>query len=102
MSMPISGAPAPPPTSSSRGTTALVLGIIGVVCCQICAPFAWYIGNQEVNAIKAGTAPIAGEGAAKAGMILGVIGTVLLALSAVWILFFGGMTALSALSHMNH
>ncbi|HID07981.1 MAG TPA: hypothetical protein EYP10_12640 [Armatimonadetes bacterium] len=64
--------------ASSQATTALVLGIIGLVCCQLLAPVAWYIGAQELKAIEAGTSPRAGEGVAKAGWILGIIGTVLL------------------------
>jgi len=56
------------------------------------------MGNQEVKAIKAGTSPVAGQGLATAGMILGIIGTVLLLLSLVWILFFGGMAVLGAMS----
>ena len=62
--------PPPPPTpptapasaGSSRATTALVLGILGFLCCQLCAPFAWYIGKNEVKAIKDGTSPAAGQG----------------------------------------
>ena len=102
MSTPINqGAPPAPPQQggSSRATTALVLGILGFLCCQLCAPFAWYMGSQELKAIKAGTSPMAGEGTAKAGMILGIVGTILLVLACVWVLFFGGMTVLSALSH---
>ena len=33
--------------------TALVLGILGVVCCGLLAPIAWYRGNQELQAIRA-------------------------------------------------
>ena len=101
MSEPMSSMPPPAPPSSkgsSRATTALILGILGFVCCQLCAPFAWYMGNQEVKAIKAGTAPAAGQGLAMAGMILGIIGSVLLILTLVWVLFFGGMAMLGALS----
>lgn len=94
--------PSAPATASSRGTTALVLGILGFLCCQVCAPFAWYIGSQEVKAIKAGQAPIEGQGTATAGMILGIIGTILLGLGVLWVLFFGGMAFLSALAGANH
>jgi hypothetical protein len=87
----------PAPASSGRATTALVLGILGFLCCQLCAPFAWYIGSQELKAIRAGTAPAAGEGTAKAGYILGIVGTVLLVFVVLWVLFFGGMAVLGAL-----
>jgi hypothetical protein len=83
-------------SGSSRATTSLVLGILGIVCCQICAPIAWYMGNNELKAIRAGTAPAAGEGMAKAGKITGIIGTILLILSLIWVFFFGGMAMIQA------
>jgi len=95
--------PSPPPTAaqpqsaSSQAITALVLGILGIVCCQICAPIAWYMANNERKAIREGRAPAAGEGIALVGYILGIIGTILLALWLVWIFFFGGMAILTAL-----
>lgn len=84
--------------TSSRATTSLILGILGIVCCQICAPIAWYIGNKELMAIRAGTSPAGGEGIAKAGKITGIIGTILLILSLIWIFFFGGMAMIQAWS----
>jgi len=90
--------PATTPSASSRATTALVLGILGFLCCQFCAPFAWYIGNQELKAIKAGASPVANQGYATAGMVLGIIGSIFLVLGLLWILFFGGMAILSALA----
>ena len=92
----------PPPgaageKASSRATTALILGILGFVCCQLCAPFAWYMGNQENKAIKAGQSPAAGQGFATAGMILGIIGSIFLIFGLLWIFFFGGMAMISAL-----
>jgi hypothetical protein len=83
---------APRPSSSGNATLALVLGIVGLVggagscCCCLftalgfCAPLGWYFGQKELKAIRAGFAPAAGEGAARAGMICGIIGTAFLAL----------------------
>lgn len=94
----------PPPVggavqkASSRATTSLILGILGFVCCQLCAPFAWYMGQQEMKAIRAGQSPAAGEGIAMAGKILGIIGTIFLIFGVLWILFFGGMAVLSAIA----
>ena len=106
MSEPLTSPPPPPAPpagsgSSSRATTALILGILGFLCCQLCAPFAWYFGNQEVKAIKAGTSPVAGQGLAMAGMILGIIGTILMILGIIWVVFFGGMAILSALGQAS-
>ena len=99
MSEPVPPPPAAPaPATSSRATTALVLGILGFLCCQLCAPFAWYYGNLEVKAIKAGTSAATNQGFAMAGMILGIIGTIFLLFAVLWIVFFGGMAMLGALA----
>ena len=97
MSIPI----APPPyeaKASSQATTALIVGIVGVVCCGLAAPFAWYLGNKELQLIAAGQSSAAGQGLAQAGKILGMVGSALLILGLVWIFFAGGMAVLSALS----
>lgn len=97
MSIPIAPAPAPA-AASSQATTALIVGIVGVVCCFPAGPFAWYLGNKELQMIAAGQSSPAGEGAAKAGKILGMVGSALLILGLVWFFFMGGMIMLSALS----
>jgi hypothetical protein len=96
MSTPISGAPAQ--KGSNQALTALILGIVGIVCCQLVGPIAWYLGSQETKAIREGRSSPAGEGFAKAGMILGIISTILLVLGVIWIFFMGGMAILSGLS----
>ena len=63
---------------ASEATTALVLGILSFVLCGVLAPFAWSIGNREVQAIDAGRRPPQNRGTAQAGKILGLIGTILL------------------------
>lgn len=93
--------PPPPPAamgSSSQATMSLVLGIVGIVCCGLAAPFAWWMGKKELAAIDAGTNPEAGRGLATAGKILGIIGTILLVLGLIWMFFMGGLAVLSALS----
>jgi len=78
-----------------QATTALVLGIVGmVVCGGLLSPFAWWIGKKAVNEIDASQGRLGGRGAAQAGYILGIIGTCILALYA---LFFGGMLVLLVL-----
>jgi hypothetical protein len=64
----------------SESTTALVLGILGIVVCGILGPFAWYIGQREVRAIDEGRRDPANRGSANAGKILGIVGTVFLGL----------------------
>ena len=101
MSIPTSPPPSGPPasTSSSQATTSLVLGILGILCCGILAPIAWYLGSAELKKIRAGQSPATAEGTAKAGMILGIIGTVLLVLAIIWAFFMGGMAVLQGVLH---
>ncbi len=105
MSLPLYPPPAPPASASAsrEAVTALVLGILGIVCCGFVAPLAWYLGQNEQRAIREGRASAAGEGMAMAGRILGMIGTALLILGLVvgllWALFFGGMAALQGLTN---
>lgn len=90
---------APPQQQASRqAITALVLGILGLVCCQFLGPVAWYMGNQEGKAIREGRSPMAGEVLAKVGMILGIIGTVFLLFTLLWVLFFGGMAVIQGMA----
>ncbi len=73
----------PPPAAggadfadNSKGTTALVTGIIGLVICPIIfSIIAIVFGRQGMAAAERGTAN--NGGMAKAGFILGIIGLVL-------------------------
>lgn len=72
----------------SQATTVLVLGILGLVLCGILAPFAWVMGNRELQAIDSGRRSPDNRGTANAGRILGIIGTVFLGLGLVALIFF--------------
>lgn len=75
----------------SQATTALVLGILGIVCCQVLSIFAWIMGNNELEGIKAGRRNPENQGTATAARILGIVGTVLLGIGVVFgILFLAG------------
>ena len=63
-----------------KATTALILGILGIVVCGFIAPFAWRIGKRTLDEIDASQGRLGGRGSAQAGYILGLIGTVLLGL----------------------
>jgi len=80
-----------PPQDHPQATTVLVLGILGLVLCQFCAPFAWFIGKRVLTEIESSGGAIGGYGSAKAGYICGIIGTVLLLL---YVLFFGTAIAI--------
>jgi hypothetical protein len=65
-----------------------VLGILGVVLCQVVAPFAWVIGKRTLDEIDGSQGRVGGRGAAQAGYILGIIGTVLLGLGLIFFLIY--------------
>ena len=67
----------------SQAVTALVVGILGLVLCQVLGPVAWYLGNQEISAIDGGRRPPENRGMAVAARVLGIIGTVFLAIAVV-------------------
>jgi hypothetical protein len=63
-----------------------VLGIISCVCCPIVGPVALFIGNASRRRVEASGGTLGGGGMATAGLILGIIGTVLLVLLGLFIL----------------
>jgi uncharacterized membrane protein YjgN (DUF898 family) len=88
---PYGGYPPPPyqpPRDHPSATTVLVLGIVGLVACQVASPFAWVMGNRVVREIDASRGQLGGRSMANAGRICGIIGSALLALSAVFIVLF--------------
>lgn len=89
--------PGQPQSTSTQAIASLVLGVLSLFCCPLLAPIAWFIGNQELKAIREGRSPATGEGIAKAGLILGIIGTIWMVLVALWIFFMGGMVVLQGL-----
>jgi len=86
-----------PPQDHPRATTSLVLGILGIVICGICAPFAWKFGKQAVTEIDASGGRMGGRGQAQAGYILGIIGTILLILAIIFFVVLGITGSLAAM-----
>lgn len=62
-----------------RGGTILTLGILAIFCnvCFIPGACAWSMGNNDLNAMRAGRMDPSGRGMTQAGQIMGIIGTVL-------------------------
>lgn len=83
---------------SSKATMAVVFGVLGIVCCGLLAPVAWYLASEELKQIDAGRLSEANRGMAQVAKILGIIGSILLVLGLLWVLFFGGMAVLGALT----
>ena len=76
----------PPPTSAPatgglephRGTLILVLGILSLTMCSIFTGIpAWIMGKGDLKKIGAGVMDPEGGGMSKAGMICGIIATIL-------------------------
>ncbi|MCW2780110.1 MAG: hypothetical protein JWR35_559 [Marmoricola sp.] len=67
-----------PPPNSSRATTALVLGILGLVACPLVLSIpAIVLGHRATNEIDASQGQLGGRGLASTGFWLGVAGTAL-------------------------
>jgi uncharacterized Tic20 family protein len=87
---------------ASQATTVLVLGIIGIVLCQLLGPVAWVMGNNELAAIDAGRRAPENRGTANAGRILGIISTVLLAIGVlIIVLLVAGAFTFSTFDSFN-
>ena len=71
---------------SPKATTALVLGLVSLVGGLMCwfpilaSPAAWITGVRARREIRESNGRLTGDGMATAGMVLGIIGTVLLVL----------------------
>lgn len=67
-----------------KAQTAMILGILGLVCCGIFTAIpAYIIGNNAVKEIDASGGQYGGRGMANAGKILGLIGIIL---TVIWII----------------
>ncbi len=65
------------PPATSKATTAMVLGITGLVVCPLVLSVpAWVLGRQAVREIDAAHGQLGGRSQAQAGFILGIIGTI--------------------------
>jgi predicted Zn finger-like uncharacterized protein len=68
-------------TQPHRGTLILVLGILGIVACQIFGPVAWLMANNDLAEMRSGRMDPEGKSLTNAGRICGIIGTVYLGIS---------------------
>lgn len=61
----------------------LTLGILSLVICALFGPFAWCMGKGDLKRIDAGMMDGRDRPLVQGGMICGIIGTAILALSVV-------------------
>ena len=79
-----------PAPNASGAVASLVLGILGLIFCPLCAPIAWALGSGAEREIDASGGALGGRGLATAGKIIGIVGTVLLVLGILFlVLLFG-------------
>jgi uncharacterized membrane protein YjgN (DUF898 family) len=71
-----------------RGTTVLVLGILGIALCYICGPIAWVMANKDIAKMNSGLMDPTGLEQTKAGKICGIIGTVFLILGTIFAVLY--------------
>jgi len=87
------------PGASGRAIASLVLSIISIIfgCVFFTAVPGMILGKMEMNAIRQGQAPPAGDGIAKAGFYIGLVVTILsgLAVLGYIALIFLGLAAAS-------
>jgi Domain of unknown function (DUF4190)/zinc-ribbon domain len=76
--------------ASGRAIASLVLSLLAIL--MMCGPFTsvpgMILGKVEMNAIRQGQAPLAGEGIAKAGFYIGLVVTILYGLVVLGYIFF--------------
>lgn len=78
--------PPPPNTSEPQpqvpqkvgGALILALGIISIVILPLLGPVAWIMGSKALKKIKAGQGELDKRGVVVAGLVCGIIGTVIM------------------------
>jgi hypothetical protein len=72
--------------AQDQGTTPFVMGLIGLLACQILCPVAWIMGNSYRDQCRARNEIPNGLG--EAGRIMGMIGTFFLLVPLIFIFIF--------------
>lgn len=85
----------PPQYEHPQGTTILILGILGIVLCQLCAPFAWVMGNRVLAEIDANPTLYSNRSLVVAGRICGIVGTVIFGVYLVGIVLYLAVVAVA-------
>lgn len=67
------------PPDHPQAMTVLILGIIGMSAVPFTAPFAWYLGDKALREIDAEPGRYGRRDWVNVGRILGIVGTILLA-----------------------
>lgn len=87
------------PMMPHRGAAVLTLGILSIaipISAPVLGPIAWIMGYNDMKQIRAGYMDRSGEGITQAGMVIGMVMTILAAL------FFGFLCLGFMLSAARH
>ncbi len=77
-----------PQQEHPQGTIVLILGILGLVTCQVLSPIAWAMGNRALAEIDAAPGRYGNRSVVNIGRICGIVGCVLLGLGAAFFLLY--------------
>lgn len=72
-----------------RGTLIMVLGVLGIIMCQVVGVVAWVLANKDLAEMDAGRMDPSGRDLTRVGKILGMIAVGLMLLAIVGFLVFG-------------
>ena len=78
----------PAPADHPQAVTILVLGILGLVLCQLIGPFAWVMGRRALREIDSSGGTIGGRGLVMAGYVCGIAASALFVLFAVFAVIY--------------
>jgi hypothetical protein len=81
-----------------KGTTVLVLGILSVVVLPLLGPFAWVMGRSALKEADASAQQVTNRSSLVAGMVLGIVGTMLMVIGLVLVVLLFGSIFLFALA----
>ena len=87
-----------PQQDHPQATTILILGICGLVLCQILGPFAWSMGNKALREVDASQGQLGGRDMVNIGRILGIVATVLMGLGLLAVILFVLVAVIAASS----
>ncbi len=91
--------PAPYPPAAGDKTNAgmaLAFSIIGIIFCGVFAPVGMVMGRNELQRIDGGQGDANARGMAQAAWIIGLIGTIILAVGVLALILFFGILASAA------
>ena len=87
-----------PPRDHPQTTTILILGVCGLVLCQVLGPFAWSMGSKALREIDASGGQLGGRDMVNVGRILGIVSTAILLVAVLFFILFVALAGLAALS----